>query len=44
MIRYRADLNLTDRIGKALALRDQNINLPQLRGDLLRLGSLHRHI
>src|SRR5260370_32542017 len=36
--------DLTNSIGNALTLRDQNVNLPQLRGDLLRLVSLPLHI
>ena len=35
IIRHLADADLADRIHHGLALRDQNIDLPQLRGDLL---------
>src|SRR5438067_1234981 len=40
VIRHLADTNRTDPLGHALALRGQNINLPQLGDNLLRLVSL----
>src|SRR5947209_2902623 len=43
IIRHLGHPDLTDRIGNALALRDQNIDLPQLRNDLFRLVPLPRH-
>jgi hypothetical protein len=44
MIRCRVDPSLTGRSGEALALRDQGINLSQLRGDLRRLEPPRRQI
>src|SRR5947208_3485256 len=43
VVRHLADTNRTDRLGHALALRGQNINLAQLGDDLLRLVALSRH-
>ena len=40
----RTDTGLTRRIGKALALRDQSIDMTQLGGDLRRGESLCRRI
>src|SRR3974390_1288253 len=42
--RHLTHADLADGIGHARPLRDQNIPLPQLRDDLLRLVSLPRHI
>jgi hypothetical protein len=36
--------DLTGRIGNALTLRDQNVNLAQFRGDLFGLVFLPRHV
>src|SRR5580704_668178 len=44
VIRHLADTDRADRIGGALPLRGQNINLPQLRDDLFRLVNLPRHL
>ena len=44
MIGRRGYTGLTRRIGKALALRDQSIDMTQLGGDLLRGESLCRWI
>src|SRR5665811_2034177 len=44
IVRNLAYADLADRIGNALALRDQDIDLPQLRDKLLRLVPLPRHI
>ena len=44
IVRDLAHTNLADRVNNALALRDQNVNLPQLRDNLLRLVPLPRHI
>ena len=44
MIGRRGYAGLTRRIGKALALRDQSIDMTQLGGDLLRGESLCRRI
>src|SRR5208283_3455157 len=38
-----AHADLADRVSDVLALRDQHINLPQLRNDLFRRVSLLRH-
>src|SRR5262249_32581688 len=43
IIRHLAHPDLTDCIHHVLALRDQNIDLPQLRDDLFRLVSLPCH-
>src|SRR5262249_43821109 len=43
IIRYLAHPDLADCIHHVLALRDQNIDLPQLRDDLFRLVSLPCH-
>src|ERR1044071_3659551 len=43
VIRNLADTNRTDRLGHPLTLRGQNINLPQLGNDLLRLVGLPWH-
>src|SRR5215472_6771969 len=43
IIRHLAHPDLTDCIYHVLALRDQNIDLPQLRDDLFRLVSLPCH-
>src|SRR5262249_61521051 len=43
IIRHLAHPDLADCIHHVLALRDQNIDLPQLRDDLLRLVSLPCH-
>src|SRR5262249_38711127 len=43
IIRHLAHPDLTDCIHHVLALRDQNIDLPQLRNDLFRLVSLPCH-
>ena len=40
IIRHLGHADLTDRVGNGLALRDQNVNLPQLRDNLFRLVSL----
>src|SRR5207244_11427529 len=40
VIRHLAHPDRTDRLGHALALRGQNINLPQLGDDLFRLVTL----
>jgi hypothetical protein len=44
MICRRTDTGLTSRIGKALALRNQSIDMTQLGGDLLRGESLCRRL
>jgi hypothetical protein len=44
MIGRRGYAGLTRRLGKALALRDQSIDMTQLGGDLLRGESLCRRI
>src|SRR6202040_2343687 len=43
IIRHLAHPDLADRVHHVLALRDQNIDLPQLRNDLFRLVSLSCH-
>src|SRR5712675_3610476 len=43
VIRHLAHPDRTDRLGHALALRGQNINLPQLGDDLFRLVAPSRH-
>src|SRR5215216_3513298 len=43
VIRHLADTDRADRLGHALAMRGQNINLPQFGDDLLRLVALPRH-
>src|SRR5262249_53310816 len=43
IIRHLAHPDLADRVHHVLALRDQNIDLPQLRNDLFRLVSLPCH-
>src|SRR6202008_4169971 len=43
IIRHLAHPDLADCIHHVLALRDQNIDLPQLRNDLFRLVSLPCH-
>ena len=41
---HLAHPDLADRIGNVMALRGQDINLPQLRDNLLRLLPFPRHI
>src|SRR6476661_3500821 len=43
IIRHLAHPDLADCVHQVLALRDQNIDLPQLRNDLFRLVSLPCH-
>src|SRR5262249_36131177 len=43
IIRHLAHADLADCVHHVLALRDQNIDLPQLRNDLFRLVSLPCH-
>src|ERR1035441_2886488 len=44
IVRNLAHPDLADCVGNALALRDQDIDLPQLRDNFLRLVPLPRHI